>query len=216
MILNRFLTYLSIMLLVTACFQFKEPKKPKNLISKEKMVDILIDAKIVGSANMANKRIMESHGVDLETYVFEKHNIDSLQFAESNEYYTFNIKEYDEIYQKVKDSLEALKIFYQDVEKKEEAEVARKRKQDSLQMLTTLKDSISNLKLHDSIKTRLQKEILLDTTLLKEKFNKIIEENKTVTDDVLEKIEDVDHEKLSKIKSKLIKPILDKELLSHE
>jgi hypothetical protein len=216
MILNRFLTYLSIMLLVTACFQFKEPKKPKNLISKEKMVDILIDAKIVGSANMANKRIMESHGVDLETYVFEKHNIDSLQFAESNEYYTFNIKEYDEIYQKVKDSLEALKIFYQDVEKKEEAEVARKRKQDSLQMLTTLKDSISNLKLHDSIKTRLQKEILLDTTLLKEKFNKIIEENKTVTDDVLEKIESVDREKFSKIQSKLVKPISDIDVQSRE
>lgn len=216
MILNRFLTYLSIMLLVTACFQFKEPKKPKNLISKEKMVDILIDAKIVGSANMANKRIMESHGVDLETYVFEKHNIDSLQFAESNEYYTFNIKEYDEIYQKVKDSLEALKIFYQDVEKKEEVEVARKRKQDSLQMLTTLKDSISNLKLHDSIKTRLQKEILLDTTLLKEKFNKIIEENKTVTDDVLEKIESVDREKFSKIQSKLVKPISDIDVQSRE
>ncbi|WP_159018560.1 DUF4296 domain-containing protein [Algibacter sp. L3A6] len=216
MILNRFLTYLSIMLLVTACFQFKEPKKPKNLISKEKMVDILIDAKIVGSANMANKRVMESHGVDLETYVFEKHNIDSLQFAESNEYYTFNIKEYDEIYQKVKDSLEALKIFYQDLEEKEETEVARKRKQDSLQMLTTLKDSISNLKLHDSIKTRLQKEILLDTTLLKEKFNKIIEENKTVTDDVLEKIESVDREKFSKIQSKLVKPISDIDVQSRE
>ncbi|WP_081959042.1 DUF4296 domain-containing protein [Algibacter lectus] len=216
MILNRFSTYLSIMLLVTACYQFKAPKKPKNLISKEKMVDILIDAKIVGSANMANKRIMESHGVDLETYVFKKHNIDSLQFAESNEYYTFNIEEYDEIYQKVKDSLEALKLFYKDVEKKEEAEIAKKRKQDSLQMLTTLKDSISNLKLHDSIKTRLQKEILLDTTLLKEKFNKIIEENKTVTDDVLEKIESVDRQKLSKIKSKLVKPISDKDVRSRE
>ena len=216
MILNRFLTYLSIMLLVTACFQFKEPKKPGNLISKEKMVNILIDAKIVGSANMANKRIMENHGVDLETYVFKKHNIDSLQFAESNAYYTFNIKEYDEIYQKVKDSLEALKVFYQDLEKKEEAEVGRKRKQDSLQMLTTLKDSISNLKLHDSIKTRLQKEILLDTTLLKEKFNKIIEESKTISDDILEEIESVDREKISKIQSKLVKPISDRELPSRE
>lgn len=216
MILKRFLTYLSIILLVTACYQFKEPKKPKNLISKENMVDILIDAKIVGSANMANKRIMESHGVDLESYVFEKHNIDSLQFALSNEYYTFHIKEYDEIYQKVKDSLEALKIFYKDLEEKEEAVVKEKRKQDSLQMLTTLKDSISNLKLHDSIKTRLKKEILLDSTLLVKKFKKILIEKKSITDEALKKVENVDRETLSKIKSKLVKPISDKDVRSRE
>ena len=216
MILNRFVTYLSIILLATACFQFKEPKKPGNLISKEKMVSILIDAKIIGSANMANKRIMESHGVDLETYVFKKHNIDSLQFAESNDYYTFNIKEYDEIYQKVKDSLEALKVFYKDLEKKEAAEIVEKRRLDSLQMLTTLKDSISNLKLHDSIKTRLKKEVLLDTTLLKKKLDKIIKENKTISDDALEKLERVDHKELSKMPSKLLKPISDKDVRSRK
>lgn len=217
MILNRFLTYLSIVLLVTACYQFKEPKKPENLISKENMVNVLIDAKIIGSANMANKRIMENHGVNLKTYVFEKHNIDSLQFALSNEYYTFHIKEYEDIYNKVKDSLEALKVFYKELEKTEKEEAKAERRQDSLLMLTTIKDSISNLKLHDSIKTRLNKEILLDSMFLQEKFDKILEDNKSISNDVLEKIERrIEHKDISEIEPKLLKPISDKDLRSRE
>lgn len=186
MILNRILTFLSIVLLATSCFQYKAPKKPKNLISKENMVNILIDAKIIGSANMKNRRIMESHGVDLSTYVFKKHNIDSLQFALSNEYYTFYIKEYTEIYEKVKDSLDALKIFYKELEEKEIADAKEKRKQDSLQVITTIKDSISNLKLNDSIKTRLTNKILLDTTSIKEKLEKVLKKNKAISDSLLE------------------------------
>jgi len=188
MILNRILTFLSIGLLATSCFQYNAPKKPKNLISKENMVNILIDAKIIGSANMTNRRIMESHGVDLSTYVFKKHNIDSLQFALSNEYYTFYIKEYNEIYEKVKDSLETLKVLYKKLEEKEIADAKAKRKQDSLQVITTIKDSISNLKLSDSIKTQLTKKVLLDTTLIKEKFDKVLKKNKMISDSLLENV----------------------------
>jgi len=186
MILNRILTFFSIALLATSCFQYKAPKKPKNLISKDNMVNILIDAKIIGSANMKNRRIMESHGVDLSNYVFKKHNIDSLQFALSNEYYTFYIKEYNEIYEKVKDSLETLKTFYKKLEEKEIADAKAKRKQDSLQVITTIKDSISNLKLSDSLKTKMTNKVLSETTLFQKKFEKVLEQNKIITDSILE------------------------------
>jgi len=186
MILNRILTFFSIALLATSCFQYKAPKKPKNLISKDNMVNILIDAKIIGSANMKNRRIMESHGVDLSNYVFKKYNIDSLQFALSNEYYTFYIKEYNEIYEKVKDSLETLKTFYKKLEEKEIADAKAKRKQDSLQVITTIKDSISNLKLSDSLKTKMTNKVLSETTLFQKKFEKVLKQNKIITDSILE------------------------------
>ncbi|WP_147677266.1 DUF4296 domain-containing protein [Algibacter pacificus] len=191
MILKRFLTYLGMALLVTACYQFKEPKKPKNLISKEKMVDILIDSKIIGSSNITNRRIMENHGVDLKTYVFKKHNIDSLQFVESNTYYTFHIKEYNEIYQKVKDSLEVLKVFYQNLEKKEIAAAKAKRKQDSLQVITTIKDSISNLKITDSLKTQLTKKVLKDSSFLNKKVAKFIDKTKNLSEQPSKKLQEV-------------------------
>jgi hypothetical protein len=215
MILNRFLTYLSIALLVVSCYKFKEPKKPDNLISKSDMVDILIDSKILGSANMANKRVMEKHGVDIDTYLFKKHNIDSLQFALSNAYYTFHIEEYSEIYTQVEDSLKALKIFYEELEKKEEAEARAKRKLDSLEVITTIKDSISNLKLSDSIKSHLEKEVLQDSVLLKAKFEKFLKSDKLKNDidDASKEIKRVERKDIpNNLKSKIAKPISDKDL----
>ncbi|MDN3665260.1 DUF4296 domain-containing protein [Algibacter miyuki] len=217
MILKQVLPYLSIMLLVTGCFQFSEPEKPTNLISKENMVKILIDAKILGSANMANKRIMEEHGVQLGSYVFEKHNIDSLQFAQSNEYYAFHIEEYEEIYEKVKDSLDGLKVFYTAIKDKEIAKAKALRAKDSIEIVTKLKDSISNLKLHDSIKTRLKEELGSDPILIK-KIGKNIEafiekkELEALEDiEALEAIEAEDLRRMSREEApKLLKPISDK------
>ena len=71
--------------------------------------------------------------MNLDSYVYRKHNIDSLQFALSNNYYTFYTKDYEEIYSRVIDSLDRLKAFYKDLELKEAKEVVRiKKEQDSL------------------------------------------------------------------------------------
>ena len=131
MIKKQFIISLGFILLLAACNTVKEPEKPKNLISKEKMVDILIDSKIIASASSVNKKIMKDNGVNLGTYVFEKHNIDSLQFALSNNYYAFHIKDYEDINAKVSDSLEGLKVKFKDLKAKEWKEQT-KREEDSL------------------------------------------------------------------------------------
>ncbi|WP_142784204.1 DUF4296 domain-containing protein [Changchengzhania lutea] len=148
MILKRFSTYLMIALLTTACYQFKEPKKPEDLISKSKMVAVLIDIKLIGSINGVNKRVIDQKGIDLMEYVFEKHQIDSLQFAKSNDYYAYYVKDYEAIYERVKDSLDVLHTFYKDADLKEMAE---KRIQDSLKLLNKTDDSLKLRKLRDSL-----------------------------------------------------------------
>ncbi|MGC1205405.1 MAG: DUF4296 domain-containing protein [Flavobacteriaceae bacterium] len=171
MILKRLTLYFGIVLLVTACYQYKKPEKPKNLISKDKMVGILIDVKLITSANGLNKIIMNEQGVNNEAYIFNKHNIDSLQFALSNQYYAFNIKEYEEIYEKVKDSLEQLKDIYKKIELKEEAEEKAQKKKDSINnVLFKGKDSLTIIKIQDSLKTIIKKEDSLTQSLLKNKF----------------------------------------------
>ena len=147
MILKRFSIYLSIILLASACYNSGKPKKPDNLIAKEKMVDILIDAKLIASANSANRKIMEDHGVKLNTYVYTKHNIDSLQFALSNAYYAFHIKDYEAIYVKVKDSLEILQAKFMEEEQRIRAEQEEK---DSLGLLE-IKDSVKVFASKDSL-----------------------------------------------------------------
>lgn len=170
MIFKRLTLYIGIVLFVTACYQYSKPEKPKNLISKEKMVDVLIDIKLISSANGANKKILKNHGINSESYIFKKHDIDSLQFALSSEYYAFNIKEYEEVYAKVKDSLGQLKDIYKKLELKEEAEAEAQRKKDSISnaLLLKGKDSLEIIKIKDSLKMIIKKDSLTETLFPKE------------------------------------------------
>ena len=147
--LKQTLLYFCIILIIASCNKYGGPDKPDNLISKSDMVKILIDSKIIGSATSANKIILEKHGVNLETYVYEKYKIDSLQFAQSNSYYAHNIKDYEEIYDKVIDSLERLKVYLNDLKLKLEKE-EKKKETDSLDILKA-KDSIKRFAIRDSI-----------------------------------------------------------------
>ena len=153
MILKRLFIYLGLVVTAAACYQYDKPEKPKNLISKEKMVDVLIDIKLITSANGANRKIMDKQGIDRNTYVFTKHHIDSAQFAASNNYYAYYIKDYEAIYNKVNDSLEALKAFYTALELKEKAAAKAKKKQDSIN-LAIKRDSLKTLRLRDSLKIK--------------------------------------------------------------
>ena len=158
MIFKRLSILTGVVFLMASCYQYEKPEKPKNLISKDKMVDILIDVKLIASANTVNKKIMEGHGINPETYVLAKHHIDSLQFALSNDYYAFYPKEYEKIYTKVIDSLENLKGIYKALELKEEKEAAKAKKE---------KDSTGLIKIQDTLKI---KKDSLTETLLQRKF----------------------------------------------
>ncbi len=149
MILKRFILFF-LLIVVVACNRFGGPDKPENLISKEKMVSILIDSKLLTTGNSMTKKIMKDSSVDMSTYVFKKHNIDSMQFALSNSYYAFHIEEYEEIYAMAIDSLERLGVKLKDVQAEEWKEQT-KREEDSLKLITKKKDSLKLLNPKDSL-----------------------------------------------------------------
>lgn len=158
--IKYFITCLGVVFLVAAC-GFGGPKKPKNLISKKEMVNILIDARLLASATNIDKQKMQKHGVKLNTYVFEKYGIDSLQFALSNAYYAYRVKDYEEIYNEVTDSLEKLKTVLNDQKVKEEKE-RKKRETDSINALKD-KDSLNvNAKKDSLTKKNIEKKRILD------------------------------------------------------
>lgn len=117
-------------LIILACDSKEKPKKPDNLISKDKMEHILYDLYIMNAAKGVNRKILEENGVFPETYLLTKHNIDSTQFANSNAYYAFNADEYRNIVEKVKERLEEEKLEFQKQEKIEGQ--AAKRRRDSI------------------------------------------------------------------------------------
>ena len=109
--------YLLIIIICYGCFDSNlsyEINKPENLISKNKMADILYDMSLINVAKGVNRSILENNGIIPENYIFNKHQIDSLTFAKSNEYYSYDLKDYQLIYDMVKIKLEKNKKIISD------------------------------------------------------------------------------------------------------
>lgn len=90
-----------------------EAKKPSNLIAEDQMVEILYDLLLINSAKGVNKQVLQKNIKNPHDYIYQKHNIDSLQFAESNAYYTFKNDRYKSIYEKLELKLTAQKTEYE-------------------------------------------------------------------------------------------------------
>lgn len=80
-------------------------EKPKNLIERDKMVDILYDIALLEAiktqninGGISNKKANE--------FLYKKYKIDSLQLAESNKYYATDVEEYKKMFGEVKSRLE--------------------------------------------------------------------------------------------------------------
>lgn len=156
------LKYILLIVLIISCKNnsINKPKKPDNLIPKDTMVEILYDISLVSSAKGVNKKLLENKGLIPEDYIYKKHNIDSLQFALSNEYYAFNLDTYEDIYNSVKLKLEKDKNHFQAIIKAKQKEKDSlnkiKRKQDSLNKRKNRKE---NMRKRDSIFVRPIKKI---------------------------------------------------------
>ncbi|HLV15372.1 MAG TPA: DUF4296 domain-containing protein [Xanthomarina sp.] len=128
--MKKIIWALTLFTLISSCSNSNKPKKPKDLIPKDKMVNILLDVSLINSAKGLNKSIMENNGLVPDMYIYTKHQIDSLQFKSSNRYYAYNLEEYDDIIKKVNDSLKTLRNKYNSLVEKEKAE---ERKKDSIE-----------------------------------------------------------------------------------
>ncbi|MDH7912116.1 DUF4296 domain-containing protein [Winogradskyella sp. SYSU M77433] len=152
---------ITISLLILGCDGLQKPEKPKDLISKDKMSDILYDMYIINAAKGVNRKLLEKEGVVPETYILTRHNIDSTQFANSNNYYSYDTDVYKSIVEKVKTKLEADKKKYEEIRDRENEEAKERR------------DSITEV--NSKIKSKVLKPIKEDTLILKKSLQKTIE-----------------------------------------
>ena len=106
----HFLIALGICLFVMACQDVKRPQIPANLITQDAMVLVLVDAYTINAARSIDNRIIVHNGVLLDSILYSKHGIDSLQFAQSNAYYASDLEAYKNIFLKVEAQLQLEKI----------------------------------------------------------------------------------------------------------
>ena len=75
-------------------------KKPDNLIVKEQMENIIFDILILNGIN-ANS-LMSKMEVIGDEFIFDRYSVDSIQFYESEIYYSKRPRDHFEIYSNVK------------------------------------------------------------------------------------------------------------------
>lgn len=113
--MKKSLPLFSLLLLLIGCNDAMV-QKPEKRIDKEKMVNIIYDITILDAMRTRNASPAE-HGITRD-YIYKKYNIDSLQFAQNNEYYASDIQEYKKIYDKVNARVEKEKNAVDSVLKK--------------------------------------------------------------------------------------------------
>ncbi len=113
------IVYISLLLMLfLSCTSRTIYKKPKNLIAKEKMIAVWTDLYIATGARLVKTKTLRNK-INYVPLVLESHNIDSLQFSESNIYYTSRIDEYEKMFEEVQNRLKELKKTYQPESKKD-------------------------------------------------------------------------------------------------
>lgn len=148
---TRLFLFISFLLLFLSCKDVRV-KKPAKLIEREKMIDILYDISILEAINAINPAALDNNNIDSRTYIFSKHKIDSLQFAENSAYYASDLKNYKKIYEEVENRIierkklnDSLLKIQQEEENKREIEL-RTLSKDSLKAKSGKKQIIPSKK----------------------------------------------------------------------
>ncbi|MCG9971608.1 DUF4296 domain-containing protein [Christiangramia crocea] len=123
-----------------SCQDVKKTEKPDDLIPENKMIDVLTELSLLHAARNYNKFKLEETGIKPKEYIYEKFNIDSLQFERSNNYYAEQYTQYERIFDSVKVRIQAMKVrldSLREVETKREDSIKLAQK-DSLKILDSL------------------------------------------------------------------------------
>ena len=114
----------------TSCQDVKKPEIPTDLISQDIMVDILTDVYISNASRNVNNKLIIKRNLQLDAIIYNKYNVDSLQFVVSNTYYSSDLKTYGKLLTQVQDVL-----------------VLLQKEKDSIYKIVFKQDSINNNKI---------------------------------------------------------------------
>ena len=109
--MKKLVFILTIVFLFFSCGS-PQQKPPANLISEDLMSEIIFDIILISSAKGINKQLLQNNIENPLNYIYRSYGIDSLNFAQSNDYYTRYPARYNLIYDKVKARLKSKKNYY--------------------------------------------------------------------------------------------------------
>ena len=95
-----------LLILIMSC---SDQNSPTDLMSEEQMVDFLLDINIINSSRAYRNNSDLNYYNIKDTFLYKKHNIDSIQFVNSNSYYSSKPKKYLRIYSQLQKKMRSIK-----------------------------------------------------------------------------------------------------------
>jgi len=106
----KYIVVLVLTLTLWCCQDVKRPEIPVNLIPEDQMAQVLTEVYLINAARSFDNRTIMEQKIKLDSFFFRKFNIDSLQFVESNAYYTSNLNAYKKLFTKVEERMVLMKV----------------------------------------------------------------------------------------------------------
>ncbi len=99
--------YTSIFITLVACSGQTQPP-PKGILSKDQMIEYLIDLQIteakIAALDLPEDTVKKFYG-EIQQQLYRKHNITDSVYYKSLSYYLYTVKQMEDIYSAVVDSL---------------------------------------------------------------------------------------------------------------
>ncbi|MGB3590665.1 MAG: DUF4296 domain-containing protein [Nonlabens sp.] len=97
-----------LLLLFTACSHIELAPKPDDFYDTEKMAAILTDLYLIDGSLQTNRRAFLNTRTRPDSFIYRKHGIDSLTYAQNFNYYTDRTTEYLEVIEQVVKNVEVI------------------------------------------------------------------------------------------------------------
>jgi len=147
LVLSKYALLIFLALGVFACQDVVRPDIPDEIIPEAKMVDVLVEAYIGNAARSNNNRVLRMGGVQLDSILYAKYEIDSLQFAQNTAYYASQIDPYMRILEQVETKLSGVKKSLDSIALID----AEQQKKDKDSLLDSAKTNVLNQKIIPAI-----------------------------------------------------------------
>lgn len=121
------ITYLLLLFLFYSCSKHTEPK-PKNLLDKETMTNLIYDINMLEAAQGYIPRVLNENKIKPKEFIYKKYEIDSLDFVQNNRYYASNVEMYKRMFDDVTKRILAEKESIQEIIEEEQKDTKEKLK----------------------------------------------------------------------------------------
>ena len=147
LVLSKYALSIFLALGLFACQDVVRPDIPEEIIPEAKMVDVLVEAYIGNAARSNNNRVLRMGGVQLDSILYAKYEIDSLQFAQNTAYYASQIDPYMRILEQAETKLSGVKKSLDSIALID----AEQQKKDKDSLLDSAKTNVLNQKIIPAI-----------------------------------------------------------------